>query len=253
VWYPTGKMHPSPLPIFISLLLLSCTAIQPTSSTDRVATNGLTPALILDYRDAAISAATVPLSQTWSADLLSTTGGRELLRYLVMCALPSGEALTVQIGTTTRIFIGDVGLAPSWISQPLDADQQRWISACLLARSNALGISVLISILGPDPQLASSSQESQDFPVEEGAFYGDIFSAHPEMFACRGSGSADAGGMLYRHCTVAEPAQSGRTLCGFSFVGSCAEACSDNGEVYSGCHGLNGEVFEQVITTHVTL
>jgi hypothetical protein len=211
------------------------------------------PGLIVEHQAAVIALADAPLSFTGAADLLATASGRDLLQYIVTCALPTGTSLVARDGDSDLIFPGDIGLAPSWVSRPLDFFQRRLISACLLARANQLGIVVTISILGPDSRLDSTPQEDVAFPVEEGAFYGDVFSTDPRTFVCRGTGPNDAGGMTYRRCAVADPSRSGFTLCGYTFIGSCEDVCAAReGNFYSGCRGSDGREVDPAITIHVT-
>jgi hypothetical protein len=88
-----------------------------------------------------------------STDLLSDEGGRELLRYLVRCALPEGTELTGSTGQASYTFHGLVGLAPAWLDQPLKTSEQRWVSGCLLAHVNGYGVEVPISLRGQHPAL----------------------------------------------------------------------------------------------------
>lgn len=212
------------------------------------------PSAIQDNLAKAVLAANSPLSFAGSSGLLATHGSRTLLRYLVMCALPAGGSLVTQEeeGGAGETFPGELGLAASWATLPLDADQRRWVSACLLAKTNLAGVVVSVSNSGPHPELWTTPQELLDYPAEEGAFYGDVFANVPEAHACRGSGPDDAGGMINRRCAVADPDHPGLTLCGFAYAGFCADACLGkvDGEFYSGCDGLAGRA-DQVITTHV--
>jgi hypothetical protein len=67
---------------------------------------------------------------------------------------------------------------------------QRWVSACLFARANAVGISVPISMRGPHPALDTTPQEVADYPLQEGAFWGNWFDG-TGMYACYGSHRMD--------------------------------------------------------------
>jgi hypothetical protein len=161
-----------------------------------------------------------------SADLTilaSDDGGRELLSYLISCALPADASVTVG----DYAFFGQLGLARTWIDQPLRAFDRRWVSACLLARVNYFGVSVRLSLRGPAGQLTTSTAERATYPLFEGAFWGDIFAgAGQDKNACSGRYKATApqvGTMPLRECTV--PDGTGLTRCGFTAAGVCEDIC----------------------------
>lgn len=214
-------------------------------------------------------------------ELLESAEGQELLAFLISCALPEGESLVAPDlsfpGAPDIEFFGEIGVAPDWATEPLDANGRRWVTACILSRVNDNGVSVEISIRGPNAALASTPGELATWSVEEGAFYGDIFGAlnKPlEWYACRGADQAagETGGLNDRDCTEPNPANPGHTMCGFIYAGDCAdfaapknkyacEAYSDDG-YYENCetkarpnfNHLHGKTksnkgYRQVITT----
>lgn len=240
-----------------AVLLSSCSTSylgDPPQEEPRVTGNGMIPSVIADNHEAAVLVAGSPLSSVDLSGLASTPGGLDLLRNLVTCALPPDSSLVVRVGGSSVRISGMVGLAPAWARRPMVATERSWVSACLLARSNELGVSVSVSLLGGNRVLGADPQEASDFSVEEGAFYGDVLAPGPvQWFACRGTGSLAAGGMSDRLCAVADLGRPGLTLCGFGFAGSCAAACeTSSGGLYSGCRGDLGRLFDQVITVHVT-
>ncbi|HEU4727301.1 MAG TPA: hypothetical protein VFT22_05420 [Kofleriaceae bacterium] len=197
------------------------------------------------------------------------------------CALPDDISLEATVEGTTFEFFGEIGLARDWLLHPLTEDGQRWVTACLLSRVNGNDSAVPISLRGPHPALAVVEEEREGWPVEEGAFYGNVFTPIDQpiqWFACRGEGQASGefGGLVDRDCTEPDPANPGLTLCGFTFAGDCGtfsaepacEMFSEQGQFYRRCHtgpidredrradarrGDCHRVFEQVITTYVTL
>jgi hypothetical protein len=232
--------------------------------------------------------------------LLDSADGRFLLSYIVSCAVPSGTDLiadapgaadtappanpyTCVSGTCT--FSGLLGLAPEWVSHKLKPDESSWVSACLLARVNALNVSEEISLRGTDPALAVGAAEASLYTVQEGAFYGDVFT-YPKpivWIACEGRGQINGtfGGLVDRKCARPDPNDPHKTVCGFTYAGYCgdftpdvatsAHACDDNtgdGGYYDRCHASSGRhllagdfqaiggelhhTFRQVITTYVT-
>jgi len=123
--------------------------------------------------------------------LLADAEGRELLTYIVSCALPEGTTIVAEHPTThdPLEFFGGLGLAAEWEDQPLDQAGRGWVSACLLARVNANDVTVPISLRGPHAQLDTTAAERADWTLEEGAFYGDVFGMPSDpivWIACRG-------------------------------------------------------------------
>ena len=62
---------------------------------------------------------------------LEDPSSRELMKYLVSCALPTGDDVTVTVQGTTYTFPGQLGLAPEWGLQvrTCDVSCQQWVSA----------------------------------------------------------------------------------------------------------------------------
>jgi hypothetical protein len=82
-------------------------------------------------------------------DQLWDPSARKFMEYVVSCALDKSQAVswTDKFGTTYK-WPGELGLCPEWGSGPASAQCQAWVSACVLARNNALGHHVLISARG---------------------------------------------------------------------------------------------------------
>ncbi len=101
--------------------------------------------------------------------------------------------------------------------------------------------------------------EGAGFPLEEGAFYGQVFTHDDddpiEWFACRGRDQArgEFGGLVNRDCAEPDPADPAVTQCGFTYAGDCDDACNHfdaGGTFYAGCRADHRRV-HQVITTYV--
>lgn len=122
------------------------------------------------------------------SSLLSTKSRRDVLTYLVRCALPDGMKISGSSGGKSYAFSGLIGLAPEWLGAPLTTSGRHWVSACMLAHVNGYNKQVPISLRGAHAALATSAAEVVAYPVEEMAFYGDIFGANDVMFACAGKG-----------------------------------------------------------------
>ncbi len=190
--------------------------------------------------------------------LSSTTGfltseaGQKLVRYLVECTLPLGHAITkndpVHGGTIT--FDGFVGLAPEWETGPCDQDCQQWVSACLLARTNALGYSQSIELVAAHPAIGSKRTRPWTYVFEEAGFYGNLFLDPPSTHACLGSGGA-LSALQTRLCGVVP-----WLTCGFDdVVNACFLPSECSGRVddtYVGCRDDAGAA-HHTITTYTKL
>lgn len=222
-----------------------------------------------------------------AGDLLSTEDGQEVFSFLISCALPADITLVADLDDGTHLeFPGDIGLAPSWVHRSLNDTDKGWVSACMFSRVNNQDVFVPISLRGPSNALRADHDERAQFTLEEGAFYGNMFTRDNEpivWIACRGRDQAagDAGSLANRNCAEPDPTHPGLTKCGFTFAGDCADfvrprnnyACedrNDHGTYYTSCedhagfpdnghHGRNNHndchdhehVFDQVITTFV--
>lgn len=209
-----------------------------------------------------------------AAALLSTDDGREVFAAVVACALPDDVTLIAHVGGSDLEYPGELGLARDWLDRPLSHEGQGWVSACMFARVSGSDVALPISLRGPTPALSVSHDERVGWSLQEGAFFGNLFSAPDrplQAYACRGRDQAAGagGGLVERVCTEPDPANPGHTLCGFVYAGDCGhfaadQACesfSHHGTFYQGCHtaplrdhrGCDGDdaVFQQVITSYV--
>ncbi|MBK8010305.1 MAG: hypothetical protein IPK13_03095 [Deltaproteobacteria bacterium] len=149
-----------------------------------------------------------------------------LLKYAIECALDSGDSVSIQFPSGAKTFYGALGLAPSWKNGALDTTGQKAVSACLGARTNALGNTVRISLRNPAyAGLSVSPVERQSFRTHEGAFWGNVFGSSPALHACKDEGGGPSG----RLCTDGS--------CGFTPdpIPSCADAVGE------GCDAQDGE------------
>jgi len=171
-----------------------------------------------------------------AASMLSTAGSRQVLDYLIGCALPSNASFNVSAGGQTFTFYGDAGLAKNWIHTKLTDKQQRWISACMLARVNNQGQLMKISMRGPHKALRVTKAETERFTQEEGVYYGNIFTGAAPIvgWSCEGQAQAngeggDGSALSYRDCAEPQsldnpdgsPFPAGSNQCGWGFSGAC--------------------------------
>jgi hypothetical protein len=233
--------------IYLSILALNiagCTvdsvdtssAVQPVVVQNRLTANRLTANRLTANRLTAnrltanrLTANRLTLNAS-ADDLLNTDDGRELLTFILQCAIPAdqtfeGTATSGPDAGTTFEFNGEVGLAPEWMDRALDEDGSHWVSACLFSRVNAVDLTVPISIRGPNSALATSADELANWTLEEGAFYGEYFLPLTEpiaWFACSGRDSASSASRN-RLCALPDPAHPGLTQCGFNYAGPCGQ------------------------------
>jgi hypothetical protein len=295
-------MYPVSRLFIVTITLLAACAEVPEESTwgaeltqNRITTNRITANQITANRITAnrITANRITANRITSDrievsssvdELLATADGQVLFEVIVGCALPKTVTLVARVDGTELEFHGEIGLAPDWLHHALDLKGQGWVTACLLARVNATGIELNISIRGTHHVLKADAAEREKYPLEEGAFYGNVFVPLDQpivWIACRGADQAagELGGLVDRDCAEPDPAHPGLTVCGFTFAGDCASftgetgdaACeqfSENGEFYRRCHSEpidgprqgadeehgrgRGDVFREVITTYVT-
>jgi hypothetical protein len=204
-----------------------------------------------------------------TADLLATEDGRDVYSYLISCALPADATIQATVPGATEstqnytctngvcVFPGSLGLAEYWIDHKLDPKGQGWVSACIFARVNAHATAEPISMRGPHDSLTVSADEAAAFPLQEGAFYGNLFTGNDpiDWNACRGQdqASSEDGGLSDRDCTEPDPNDPTKTQCGFNYAGDCDDytpvfpspyACkhydADLG-IYESCHNTAGD------------
>lgn len=175
----------------------------------------------------------------------STEDGRMRLKYLINCALPAGVIVETEADGKRYEFPGDLGLASEWSQRALTAEESRWVSACILARTNYFGREVKISIRAdpaPAGRLTADSEERARFPLHEAGFFGNIFSPDAPAYVCIGDESPQRESplrALYRICSLPDGRHldDGRALsyCNFIVTESCSTRPFVQGGVdYSG-------------------
>ena len=148
---------------------------------------------------------------------LTDINARAVLKYIVSCALPAGQQVDINVGGVAYSYPGELGLAPQWALSggTCNTTCQEWISACVMARVDYLGVKVLISMRGDNAAFTPSSSEISTYKVREGAYYGNIFLPVPERNACIARGRSG----LPRVCGPSI------TNCVVDAVGTCENVC----------------------------
>lgn len=185
---------------------------------------------------------------------------RQLLRYIVSCALSSAQSFRFswrdELGELhEESYEGHIGLASSWSDEPLSASRRQWVSACVASRANRAGVSVMISSRASHPALRYPERgEVESFAREEGAFWGNLFTSPPRLYACYKDANVENSRALGRDCATGRLDSSGaaRECPNIHIVGSCDLACdalSAAGGHRPRCADDRGERSFAVITT----
>jgi hypothetical protein len=184
--------------------------------------------------------------------LMATDSGREVMQYIVGCAMPTGQSLTLQDPAGVKYtYPGWIGLAPGWATRIPTVSERRWVTACLLARTNVNGIPVSISMRNDSAAvLSTTAAERASYTQVEGAFFGDLFAPNPTAFACSSRGWTQIVG-TFRACALSSNGLT--TDCGFTYAGNCSASttCSDTTAPYGSCRG-SGITYSEVITIFLT-
>jgi hypothetical protein len=147
--------------------------------------------------------------------------GRQFVKYLAECALGPNDRVTKGQHT----FMGRLGLAPEWKTGQCDDRCQTWVTACLLARTNAQGATVDIELRATHPAIGLGVADPA-FSAHEGAFFGNVFADYPSAYTCQGMGLPQA---VARNRLCADGQCAGITVTDYRL---CASACTfENGSV----------------------
>jgi hypothetical protein len=198
-----------------------------------------------------------------SIDAIQASGtngayAREFVRYAVGCAFDATQtfAFSWTEGQTVHneIYPGSLGLATSWATTPLTATQRAAVSACLLARVNYYGTTVVISLRGPQSGFNQSPpSEVETFSALEGAFWGDVFGTSPVTYSCHHGANITVSRAKSRVCAAGHLNGINVEDCGnIKIVGDCAMYCQtllSGGTYFPACRSsLQGSYNYQPLT-----
>ncbi len=186
-----------------------------------------------------------------TSDMMATADGREVYSYVVGCALPAGQSIVAKDAAgVSYSFTGAIGLAPGWATRAPTISERRWVTACILARTNYYGVSVQISLRhDTNTALLSTATERSQYSAVDGAFYGDMFASTQTMFACSTRSWSPFSSNSLRMCALSS--DSMKTDCGFTYAGPCATACTDSTTPFASCLGGSTR-HPEVITIYLT-
>ncbi|WP_437743003.1 hypothetical protein WMF39_47115 [Sorangium sp. So ce1504] len=185
---------------------------------------------------------------------------RQLLQYIVGCALTPSQSFRFSWRDERgelreEVYPGYLGLAASWAIAPLNESREQWVSACVASRANRAGVSVMISSRAAHLALRHpDASEVESYPMEEGAFWGDLFATPPRLYACYNESNVESSRALSRDCAAGLPEPGGgvRECPNIHIVGSCDLACDALGAADGyrpSCTDDRGESWPAVITT----
>lgn len=103
------------------------------------------------------------------AEQLFDADARHFMDYLVGCALNEGESITWKesVTGTSGKWEGKIGLCPEWRTEAPSEECLRRVSACIVARNNAFGVRVELSLRGEDARAPEKFDlEVKTRPVE---------------------------------------------------------------------------------------
>jgi hypothetical protein len=182
-----------------------------------------------------------------STGLMSSDDGVRTANYVVRCALPYGQRVTVLDHTGALVILsGELGLAPEWATQQCSRDCEEKVSACLMALTSSGGIHSPIALTN---QGVLGATPSASFPYQEGGFYGNLFMDPPLGFFCAGRDYVNPANtwslptenpLVQRVCGGYGPSEG---LCPYRYTGACngmvwsPGACGVSNTTFSTCKG----------------
>jgi hypothetical protein len=191
-----------------------------------------------------------------STSLLDSPEGREVLHYVVGCAVALGTTVATSMPGVS--FEGAVGLAADWQKAPMaDERLQRWETACLLQTLNGLNSHVPILMVGHNDALAVDPHvDVSSFTYPDATMFGNIFPPPvprvPSVFACIDKVVAERcgnGTSSYANKRICDSSPT----CGLSLLlPSCKEWCTFEKDGSARCQTPAGEVYDETITTFLT-
>jgi hypothetical protein len=189
---------------------------------------------------------TSSLASTLDSDALA----RLYFTYVVSCALPAGQDIVFPslAGQSNYTFYGSLGIAPQWGTNGSTCDStcQQWVSGCVIARVNALGQHVPLSIRGNNAALTLGPNEATAYPRREATYFGNVLSVPQKRYACRTAGDDQA--LIGRPCGNGSDASG----CVITVLGDCDSVCSSKNAdgSYGSCTTPSDGQFVPAVTVY---
>ncbi|MFY0563939.1 hypothetical protein ACN28E_08835 [Archangium lansingense] len=153
----------------------------------------------------------------------------EVMKYVVACAVPSGQSRSYTSGGTTYTWNGVLGLATGWAGGlAATTAELHVVSACMAAHANKFGINVNISLLGLDGAgntITYTTQELTDYNVKEACFFGNLFDGSTGVFGGNDGLSLTSSQSSPRVCGLAGSPNASQCT-PMTYVGSCSTYCT---------------------------
>lgn len=187
---------------------------------------------------------------------------RLLYRYLISCALDSSQSISFSWTDSEsvvhpEVFGGSVGIAPHWKYTYVIPSVRRRVSACLGARANYYGTPVTISMRGPHTAINQISAEEQAaYPMEEGAFWGDVFGSTPQLYACHKTANITNSRAKLRSCAAGHLGEGDvvSECAHIAVLGDCDSLCDPttaNDPYHPSCMDPEIGAMNQVVTVYL--
>ena len=209
-----------------------------------VTTNGLTMnGLTMN----GLSTASLTQNAALVSVLDASEDARKTFSYVIGCALPKGTDVVIPAlaGQPSYTFSGELGVAPAWSHGACGTTCQGAVSACVLARVNALGQHVSISLRGNADGLSVTPAERAAYTHREATYFGNVFSSVQRLYACRTA--TDDQALIGRVC-----GQGANVVgCAVTVIGDCDAVCArrdDTDGYYSDCHAPGDSTFPRAVT-----
>jgi hypothetical protein len=181
-----------------------------------------------------------------TANALHDPLARQFLKYVVSCALPADKSVTISVDDQTYTYPGLLGMEPGWGERGGHCDEacQRWVTGCVLARVDFLGVERMISLRGNNEGLRTTRAEAHEYPVREATYFGNVFAPGQPLYACLPAGA------------TSDERVCGDSLddCPMDLVGSCERACATESQfgAFGGCSSTGRarrpEVYRESVT-----
>lgn len=203
-------------------------------------TNGLSPTCFWDYGVQGYLRTLGNTALTPNANLPSIPSNVSALcydavKYAVQCGL--GDDTTVKNPKNGASYTGVVGLAPDWKSRALNQDERRWVTACMVQRLNALGLTAKILLEGNRSPLHENTSQDAEYPYEEATAFGDLFSSNVNLnvllplapafkaYVCGEQAITDSC-LNVSNLLQARLCGTASVLCGMQYIGVCDDVCN---------------------------